>query len=885
MTATHPFPSPLEERILPTSEDLGVYITVHGHFYQPPRENPYLGIIEGQSSAAPFKNWNERIHHECYRPNAFARIFSDQGEVIDIVNTFEYLSFNIGPTLMSWLEHYDTEVYQRILEADRKSCERLNGHGNAIAQVYNHIILPLANHRDQVTQVRWGKADFQSRFGRDPEGMWLAEAAVDYATLEVLIAEGIRFIVLAPSQAQRCRPLDSDADKAVKAPWNEVGGGQIDPVRPYRCFLPHGSRDYIDIFFYDGPISADIGFDDVLSSSHNLAGRLGQAVRRNHREAQLISVATDGETFGHHKADTEKTLAYALTTTFPERGWTVTNYAHYLSLHPPTWEVELKPVTAWSCSHGVGRWQDDCGCGGEGSLWHQQWRRPLRESLDWLRDRLREIYTEVGATLLGDPWQARDQYVQVLDPSTPSTLWNQGSASDHPTEFLQRHQHHPLTPGEKVDALRLLEMQRHALLMYTSCGWFFAELSRPEGVQILRYAARAIALAADVTGVNLEPDFIQRLALAPSNVTAFQNGAGVYEQLVKPSQVSLSQVAAHYAMNSLFNAYPDQERLYCYQVQKLDYQLQHIGTLTLAMGQLCITSEVTHESETLIFGVLHLGGWDFHCGVQTFSGRQHYTDIKRQLFDSLHQANIAQVVLALDKAFGSCNYGLQDLFPDERQRMMGLLTQTTLNRLDQLYTQVYRDNYGVLMSFQQDNLPVPQPLLMAAQVALTHRATQALRGLEQELSGTIEEADLGARYFIDLVAISSEAKHLGCTLSLDDTQKSIEDLILRLLWQLLNDEDLEPLPAKLQHLDQLLDLGPKLGLNLSLDPAQELYFQHFQTQLIPQCQQHIGIDRDIPRKTGHWEPLIPKQQLRQFLKLGQKLAVSVDPWFTLLIES
>jgi alpha-amylase/alpha-mannosidase (GH57 family) len=886
MTTAPWIDSSIDERALPASQDVGVYITVHGHFYQPPRENPYLGIIEGQSSAAPFHNWNERIHHECYRPNAFARIFNDRGEVMDIVNTFEYLSFNIGPTLMSWLEHYDNDVYQRILEADRKSCQRLNGHGNAIAQVYNHIILPLANPRDQVTQVRWGKADFQNRFGRDPEGMWLAEAAVDYPTLKVLIAEGIRFIILAPSQAERCRPLRPAAKKAATAPWHEVGGGQIDPVRPYRCFLPDGDRDhdYIDIFFYDGPISADIGFDAVLSSSGNFAARLGQAVRRNHREAQLISVATDGETFGHHKADTEKALAYALTTTFPQLGWTVTNYAHYLSLHPPTWEVELKPVTAWSCSHGVGRWQDDCGCGGEGSLWHQQWRRPLRDSLDWLRDQLSVIYTDLGSTLLSDPWQARDQYVHVFGQPSISALWHQPPTDDRILTFLERHQHHVLTADEQVDALRLLEMQRHALLMYTSCGWFFAELSRPEGVQILRYAARAIALAADVTGINLEPEFVQRLALAPSNVAVFQNGMGVYEQLVKPSQVSLHQVAAHYAMNSLFNAYPTESRIYCYQVQKLDYQLQHLGALTLAVGQLCLTSEVTHESETLIFGVLHLGGWDFHCGVQVFSGRQHYTDVKQQLFDSLHQASVSQVVLALDQAFGPCCYSLQDLFPDERHRMMGLLTQKTLNRLDQLYTQVYRDNYGILMAFQQDNLMVPQPLLMAAQVALTHRATQALQGLEQELSGPVEGGNLSRRYVAELGAIASEAKHLGCTLTLDDAQRSIEDLILRLLWQLLNDEDREHVQVKLQHLDELLELGSVLGLTLYLDPAQELYFHHLQTQLIPQYHQLMGIGDKALAQTAKVAQPMSKAQLRQFLTLGKKLAISVDPWLEKLIE-
>lgn len=225
---------PLEFDPQPTAT--GVYVTIHGHFYQPPRENPYLNVIERQSSAAPYHNWNERIHHECYRPNAFARIFNDHGEVVGIINNYEYLSFNIGPTLMSWLERYDQSVYQKIIEADRKSCQRLNGHGNAIAQVYNHIILPLANERDKSTQIRWGKADFRSRFGRDPEGMWLAETAVDYATLEALVNEGIRFTILAPSQAQRCRPFPTS--DCPEPEWLEVGEVKLIPPVPIVVIFP-----------------------------------------------------------------------------------------------------------------------------------------------------------------------------------------------------------------------------------------------------------------------------------------------------------------------------------------------------------------------------------------------------------------------------------------------------------------------------------------------------------------------------------------------------------------------------------------------------------------------------------------------------------------------
>jgi alpha-amylase/alpha-mannosidase (GH57 family) len=863
----------------------GIYVTLHGHFYQPPRENPYLNAIERQPSAAPCHDWNERIHYECYRPNAFARVLNDRQEVIGITNNFEYLSFNIGPTLMSWLERHDVEVYQRILDADRKSCERLNGHGNAMAQVYNHMILPLANEPDKSTQIRWGKADFRARFGRDPEGMWLAETAVDYATLRVLVAEGIKFIVLAPSQAQRCRPLPTP--EAADPDWIEVGGGQIDPIQPYRCYLSddrgaeRGDQDakpgstaanlpYIDIFFYDGPISRDMGFNDVLSSSGHLAGRIAQAVRGDHRSAQLIAMATDGETFGHHKGGTEKALAYAFTHEFPQRGWTVTNFAHYLSLNPPTWEVELKPVTAWSCSHGVDRWQEDCGCGGGGE-WHQKWRRPLRESLDWLRDQLRKVYEETGKKFFNDPWQARDGYVHVILDRSPVNI----------NRFFAKHQSRKLTGAEKVDALRLLEMQRHALLMYTSCGWFFDELSRPEGTQILRYAARAIELAGDVAGVQLEKGFIKRLAAAPSNVECFQNGAEVYRQLVIPAQVSLEQVAAHYAITSLFTPYSRDQRVYCYAVHQLDYCLQRLGNLTLAIGQIQLTSEITWESSHLIFAVLHLGGWDFHCCIRPFQGRRHYSQIKDSLFGAMRQASAAQTILAINRFFGDQSYSLQTLFAEERHRIMYLLSQETLTRLDQLYTQVYRDNYGILAAFHRDELTVPQELQVAAEIAISHRAINALQTLEREASDfPLSNPQLCLTHLIELEALAAEADHLHSQLKIQEIKQILERLVWRSLWSLLTHASPETVDADIQWIERLLNLADKLHLPLSLDRAQELFFKSLHEQILP-CLTVQGVSLPAPRAI---EPQWNLSQIRQLLQLGQRLTIDVSYWLHLLQE-
>ncbi len=874
---------PLEFDPQPTAT--GVYVTIHGHFYQPPRENPYLNVIERQSSAAPYHNWNERIHHECYRPNAFARIFNDHGEVVGIVNNYEYLSFNIGPTLMSWLERYDRSVYQKIIEADRKSCQRLNGHGNAIAQVYNHIILPLANERDKYTQIRWGKADFRSRFGRDPEGMWLAETAVDYATLEALVNEGIRFTILAPSQAQRCRPFATS--DCPEPEWVEVGGSQIDPTRPYRCYLPDktGTQDesrYLDIFFYDGPISRDMGFNDVLNSSHHLSGRIRQAVRGDHRPTQLISVATDGETFGHHKRGTEKCLAYAFVSEFPQNGWTVTNFAHYLSLHPPTWEVELKPLTAWSCSHGVDRWQDDCGCASGGG-WHQQWRRPLRDTLNGLRDRLSEIYDQYGCQFFHDPWVARDHYIDVIQDRSDANV----------NAFFAQHQTHELTHAEQVDALRLLEMQRHCLLMFTSCGWFFEELSRPEGTQILRYASRAIELATEVAGVDLEEEFIFNLALAPSNVELFKTGDEVYRQLVTTARISLKQVAAHYAITSLFTTYQREQLIYCYNAQQLDYQIQRVGSLSLAVGEILLVSEITREQTHFVFAVLHLGGWDFHCCIQLFSERRAYFELKHRLFEALQQASASHLMLRLVQSFGDNSFSLQDLFPEERQRIMGLLCQETLTRLDQLYTQVYRDNYGIMMAFHRDELAVPPELQVATEVALGNRFLTSVRALESESS----EGQLSVNHLGELEAIAAEAQLLRCRLQNSEVTESFERLIIHCLWRRLQDNNLTTIAEDVENLQRLIQLSSQLNLGVSLNKAQELYFQYLKTHIIPLCLgylqrnqqktylellEHSWVDSMIKLQITPESNIGLLQPIRRLLQLGQTLGIQVEEWLNLL---
>ncbi len=388
------------------------YLCIHGHFYQPPRENPWLEEIELQDSAHPYHDWNERISAECYLPNTAARIVDHENRILDIVNNYTKISFNFGPTLLSWMERAQPEAYRKILEADQISVRERSGHGNALSQVYNHLIMPLASRRDKVTQVRWGIADFESRFQRKPEGMWLPETAVDLESLQVLAEEGIRFTILAPHQARRIRRIAPDGKKEeAEEKWEAVEG--IDPTRPYRCFLSDGL--FIDLFFYDGPISHSVAFDRLLRSGEAFVDRLKGGFSDQRNWPQLLHIATDGESYGHHFAHGDMALAYTLQEIERQQIAEWTNYGEYLSKNPPTDEVEIIEQSAWSCSHGVERWRSDCGCNSGGhSDWNQRWRQPLRDGLDALKNALDLLFEIKGKKWFEDPWQARDQYITLI---------------------------------------------------------------------------------------------------------------------------------------------------------------------------------------------------------------------------------------------------------------------------------------------------------------------------------------------------------------------------------------------------------------------------------------------------------------------------------------
>ncbi len=463
---------------------------VHGHFYQPPRENPATGAIERQESAAPFRDWNERITAECYTPNTSSKILDQNGRVVDRVNNFEHMSFNFGPTLLSYLQEHHAETYRRILQADSQSIGT-RGRGNAMAQCYNHAIMPLASDRDRWTQIVWGREDFRFRFQREPEGMWLPEAAVDSATLDDLVRAGVKFILLSPDQAARIRPIGS-------GDWQEVPEDGAPAGRPYRCRTFHGD---IAILFYHPGLSQSVAFGHLLTNANNFGGQIA-------RQAGLVLVCNDGESYGHHEPHGDMCMAYLATRDLPTRGIPLTNPAAYLEKHPPRWEVQLKPCSSWSCVHGVERWRADCGCrtGGEES-WTQAWRAPLRAGFDRLRERLDPLFERLGSEHLEDPWRARDDYIQIILDDSEATAG----------AFFERHARGELSGPARNRVLRLLEMQHFAMLMYTSCGWFFSDLSGLETIQNIRYAHRAARLGEVLAGGPVDRGLREELAKAHSN--------------------------------------------------------------------------------------------------------------------------------------------------------------------------------------------------------------------------------------------------------------------------------------------------------------------------------------------------------------------------------
>jgi alpha-amylase/alpha-mannosidase (GH57 family) len=787
------------------------YLCVHGHFYQPPRENPWLETVELQESAAPYHDWNERITSECYAPNGASRITNRANQIIRIVNNYSQMSFNFGPTLLSWLEEFAPRTYRMIQDADQTSAERFSGHGSAVAQVYNHIIMPLASERDARTQVRWGIADFEHRFGRRPEGMWLAETAVSRSVLDILAQERIRYTILAPHQCARIRKLpgavplaatqddaaalkgtgfspsvgSADKDGALAPegkqahstiPWTETPSALVDPSQPYLVRLDNGRS--IAVFFYDGPSSRAIAFEGLLNDGKTFANRL-TASFQPHNNPQLAHVATDGESYGHHHKHGEMALSYALHYIEENKLATLTNYGEYLEKFPPTWEAEVVDSSSWSCSHGVERWRSNCGCNGGKAGWNQLWRGPLRDALDLLRDRTAPLAEAVAAPLLKDLWAARDAYIHViLDRS-----------EDNIDRFLRAHTTRELTAPERVTVLELLELQRHTQLMYTSCGWFFDEISGIETVQIIAYAGRVIQLAQKLftnagvphsstasssmsgepqkpgaphlysemweTAKTLEDDFLAKLALAKSNVPEIGDGAEVYRRYVTAGRLDLESVGAHYAISSMFRSYPDNGQIFCFDVHRQDHDVMSSGRGRFAVGRAELQSRITEETEPICYAVLHLGDQNLSAAVKRFSPEDEadwltFVDSARA---SVRRANLPELIRLIDRFFGGPLYSFMSLFADEQQRILKGILNQTLSEVEGSLMRIYAEHATLLDFLGEANLPAPPALALTASFAINASLRHTL---ESEAFDPSEFARLLRRAEIDHVTLDQQ---------------------------------------------------------------------------------------------------------------------------------
>ncbi|MBI4083075.1 MAG: DUF3536 domain-containing protein [Candidatus Lambdaproteobacteria bacterium] len=714
-------------------------IVIHGHFYQPPRENPWTAYVDREPSATPFHDWNARIHAECYRPNAYARILDGYSRVERIVNNYAHLSFNFGPTLLSWLEVHHPITYVRILDADRISREQRGGHGNAIAQGYNHAILPLCDPLDRLTQVRWGIADFRHRFGRDPEGMWLPETACTDAVLGDLIDHGIAFTILSPRQAERVRKLGEE-----EAEWQSVAEGGIDTTCAYRYFHRDGSGRSLTLFFYDGTIAQAIAFEGIAASSQAFLDRIERA---GHGESRLLHVATDGESYGHHTKFGDRALAYLLEVMAAGRGFEFTNYGAYLERHPPTMEVEIKSGpngegTSWSCAHGVGRWYRDCGCrtgGQEG--WNQAWRQPLRNALDFLRDETRKVYEAQAGDVFKDPWAARDAYIRlVLDRTGPREWYFEQFAGRLPPE------------PERVRLLTLLEMQRQTLLMYTSCGWFFNDLSGIETVQVLKYAGRAMDLMQDVRADPPREAFLSLLAHAQSNIPELGHGADIFRRFVDPIRAAPQRIASHLGIASLMDGEQEVGMAANYRFVRRDYRKEERGRLTMSTCQLMLESLETGRRDEYAVASMYLGGVDFYCVLRPFSNPSRFRTSTTQLWESFATASLPALLRIAQKGFGPDEFGLEHLLPEGRQRIAEIVFGNMVHRFSEQYARLYEDNRRGIEMLQEAGFEVPAELRAAAEFTLGRR-------FEDEIRSQHKSLDQAA--YAQAVEIAGEAAHHG----------------------------------------------------------------------------------------------------------------------------
>ena len=813
------------------------FLTIHGHFYQPPRENPWLEAIELQDSALPYHDWNERICKECYNPNSVSRIVDNKNRILDIVNNYEYMSFNFGPTLLSWMEEYAPLTYERIIKADIESISQHSGHGNAMAQVYNHMIMPLANTKDKETQVKWGIRDFEYRFGRKPEGMWLAETAVDDETLRVLADNGIKFTVLSPYQALKMKKI---TDKN----WQDVSWGNIDPARSYKYTIKSDPSKSIDLFFYDGAISRSVAFDELLVDGNKFIKRLKEGISEIRDYPQLINIATDGESYGHHTKFGDMALSYVLKIKAEDEGFIITNYAEYLDKYKSDYEVDIKQASSWSCFHGVGRWKEDCGCSTGGHPgWNQKWRTPLRNALDYLRDQLIKLYEKEGPKYFNDDvWNIRNKYIDVILNRTYLNI----------RKFQKENFKPDLTEEQNIKGMELLEMQRQAMLMYTSCGWFFSEISGIETVQIMKYAARAMQLAAKFTRDDYETNFLNILSEARSNIPEFGNGKNIYEKFVKPSVVTYKQLACLWAISSLYQDFEDEEDVYCYTVKRKAYQLVQKGNSNLIVGNIEIFSKVTLQKSNLVFALMQYAGGDFHCAIKEFSSTEEFQDLKNSLIKTFMMSPLTEIIRTLDEKFGTEYFTLKDIFIEERKKILQILLKDQMKNFADTYKDMYDQGRGSIYHMQNLGLEIPNEFKIAAAYAMSQKYNDLISHSDGFVENTIIQ---------QIMDLNAEAKKINIQIDKSPSNKNFAKRILVNLNRLTKSFEIQQADA----IVELFDIIEKLELQIDISEAQNIYYNKIYHRIgdIIESNTQNPKDKDI-------------KFINLLLTIGIKLNINVD---------
>jgi alpha-amylase/alpha-mannosidase (GH57 family) len=812
------------------------YVCIHAHFYQPPRENPWLEEVELQDSAYPYHDWNERITAECYAPNAASRTLDGEGRILDITNNYERISFNFGPTLLLWMERHRPAVLEGLVAADRAARERFSGHGSAIAQVYNHMIMPLARERDRYTQAIWGIRDFEKRFGREPEGMWLPETAADVGSLEVLADLGIRFTILAPRQARRFRPLaitGTRRDSEAAGEWTDANGG-IDPKIPYRCQLPSGRS--IVLFFYDGPISQALAFERLLNDGEAFAQRLLGAFTDDDGP-QLVHIATDGETYGHHHRHGDMALAWCLNRVEAREDVELTVYGEFLDRCPPQHDVEIWENSSWSCVHGVERWRSDCGCNTGRPDWQQPWRGPLREGIDAVNGALAPFYEEQAEGLLRDAWAARDAYVScVLDRSDGNVA-----------RFLEEHATRPLTQRNRVKILKLLELQRHVMLMSTSCAWFFDEISGMETTQVMGYVLRAMQLARELGGPDLEPLFLEHLGRAPSNLPQFAEGAQVFAAFVRPTRLDLPRVAAHFAIGSVFRRSLDEVHIYCHHADTRNFEITQAGALSLALGVVEMDSLITGESQEFRFAVLHWGDHNVVCGVEE-DGQQTERDAtqRREMKSALSVGNIPAVVRGIEDGYRHGPFTVQHLFRDEQQAVMSEVLRTARQEIEASYRGIVERHWPLLNFLAALGRRLPREFATAAEFVVNRDLRDILEDEEftpERLRRRIDDLERWK------VALDREGLAFAAS---------------KRITQLMNEAAATPRDgSRLERVREKLLEVRRLDLDLDLWEAQNVYFRLGQTERPEMEQRAARGERDA------------RSWLEAFARLAEPLALKL----------